>query len=151
MEFEKAYLIPEGHGFPYKYKEPPFLNHSFAEREELNKHLERLGYVSFHDKEYKKLKSVAPVYYEPIIEFVETFGYEGFLKPKEELEAMRTIDEGKVTIINNINKSDLVLSLFGLIAGTGLFFSGFFVNLILSVAGLGCIFLGLFHLAWASK
>lgn len=151
MECKEANLVSEGHACSSRHKELSFLNPSFAESGELNKHLKRLGYVSSNGKEYKKLKSLVSVYYEPIFESVETFGYEGFLKPKEELEAMKTIDEGKVTIINNINKSDLVLSLFGLIAGTGLFFTGFFVNFILSVTGLGCIFLGLLHLAWASK
>jgi len=151
MDCEKANSVSEGHVRSSRHKGLSSLNHSFAESGELNKYLQRLGYVGFYGKEYKKLKSVASVYYEPIIESLETFGYKGSLKPKEELEAMKTIDEGKVTIINNINKSDLVISLFGLIAGTGLFFTGFFVNFILSVTGLGCIFLGLLHLAWASK
>lgn len=57
----------------------------------------------------------------------------------------------KLRLTKNIKMTDLVLSVFGLVLGAGLFFASIFRNPIMMVVGLGCIVFGLIHLTWAAK
>jgi len=115
----------------------------YEEKETIYEQLGGLNYIDLTKKFVKPYERVS-------IPYISESALFNVMKKKE------LIDKGRdkmtsIKSIKDIDRSDLIISLFGLTTGTISFFIGIFVNLILSIGGLGMITVAFIHLVWASQ